>query len=391
MNDIFIYLTFVPLLYFLIFSQSKTETIILIFISTYIISYILAYYLGVRIDVSSENDTETSNYKFILALYVFYTGYFLQKHFFRSKNFKIYKVQENKNLTFYLNILLITLFLIELSLTSFDIFATNKSYSNLTKDTYFFEFINIIYVFYVYNIGNKRSNFFLILVSLHCLLAIVDGHRLMAVTSFFLLFILYIVPKISKSKMIIYLFLGFVLLEGVSMLRSGNDVSFSAWLSSSNREESFSSHQGSVIYSTLSIMEFSERYDVLDKIIMSSEYTLSLFFSSRWLPDELIFSKALSKVTFRPGGGLIIGFAYAFFGYIGVFITGYFISSVLNWGRYFDKNLLVPPFIYLIIIMIPRYFSYTPLHIFKTILFTFLLYYLLYRSNVTKNNKKQFD
>jgi hypothetical protein len=183
-------------------------------------------------------------------------------------------------------------------------------------------------------------------------------------------------PHISTKKVVIYLFSAFILLEGVSLLRS--NVSPEDAQSASLREDSFSTHQGSVVYSTLTIINFSERYNVVENIIMSSQYTLSLLFSERWLPKHLIHSKELSKYTFRPGGGLIIGFAYAFFGYFGVIASGYFISYVSSWGRYINNNLLAPPYAYLLIIMIPRYFAYTPLHIFKTILFSIIIYYIFY-------------
>jgi len=375
-DEFYIYFLIIPLIFFLIYSKSKLEFIILLFISTYILTYIIAYYLGIRVDVSSTNDNSNSNSIFVSAVYVFYLGYLFQK-FFRSKKFIIYKNNENKGLTFLLNCLLVILLLVELSLTSFDIFKDARIYSNLTKDTYIFEFINIIYVFYYFNLNNKKSRIFIFFVLSHVMLSIFDGHRLMALSSGFLLFIIYILPHISIRKTVLYLFSALILLEGISLMRS--NISTEDAQSVALREDSFSTHQGSVIYSTLTIIDFSERYDVLEKIIMSSQYTLSLFFSEKWLPNNLIFSKALSKHTYRPGGGLIIGFAYAFFGYLGVFVCGYFVSYVSSWGRYINKNLLIPPYAYLMIIMIPRYFSYTPLHIFKTILFTTIIYYVFYR------------
>jgi len=376
MIDYTIYGLLLLLAYVFILSQSKIETILLFFISLYIVIFTVSFLLDIRLSIFLENDTDENILIFISLLYLFFAGYICQR-LFRSKYIKKYQIYQIKNLTYIYDILIILLLLLELYLTDFGILKS--TYGNDTKDSYFLDFINILFVLYIYN--NKEYNKRIyIYMFIHILLAFADGERLMAITTILVLLTLYI-NKIPKSLIPIMIIVGYLFVESISMLRSGHslfDMS-SIWTSGTH----MTNHHGDVLYASLSIIEFSKNLPILDKLLLSSQYTLSLFFSKLWLPSNLIFSDVVKESVRHSGGGMLVTFFYAFFGMTGTFIAGYFTAFSLSWGRYYDLKLKTPPYAYLLIAFFPRNFAYSPIHIFKTILFVFLFYlfikYILFK------------
>jgi hypothetical protein len=367
MIDYAIYGLIALLFYVFVLSQSKIETIMLFFISLYIIIFAVAFLLDIRLSIFLENDTDDNILILISLLYLFFAGYIFQR-FLRSKNIKIYKIYKIKHLTYIYDFLIISLLLLELYLTDFGILKA--TYGNDTKDSYFLDFINILFALYIYN-DKKYNNRIYIYMFIHIFLAFADGERLMAITTILILLMLYInrIPKLLIPIMIVA---GYLFVESISMLRSGHslfDMS-SIWASGTH----MTNHHGDVLYASLSIIEFSKNLPISDKLLLSSQYTLAFFFSKLWLPDNLIFSEVVKESVRHSGGGMLIAFFYAFFGAVGAFVAGYFIAFSLSWGRYYDLKLVTPPYAYLLIAFLPRNFAYSPIHIFKTILFVFLFY-----------------
>lgn len=381
LDQFYVYIMLLPLVFFILKAESKIELFMLYFISTYIISYVIAYWLNIRVDVSSLNDTNENNLIFINLVYLFYVGYFIQK-IQRRKSIKNFNFIKIKGVIYIYDTIIITLLLVEFYLTDFSLLYNLGNYGSDVKDTYIFEYLNIVFVFYLAN--NKRLNKKLtIYILLHSFFAISDGNRLMAVGSLLIIFIQY-VKYIPKKTILPSILLSFAFLQLIGIYRSG--LPLHEFKDNFLRDTSFNSHQGSVIYSTLSIIDFGKSMDLFDKILMSSRYTLSLFLSQFWLPDSYNFTKVISLYTYRPGGGMLLGFFYAFFGYIGGLISGYIVSYSLSWGRCLDKGLSIPPHAILLIILMPRYFAYTPMHLFKTVLLALVLQ--LFFNTILKTDNK---
>lgn len=363
----FIYFINVILLFLCFRSQSKIELVILIYILLYYVVYSIAHYNNIHIDVSHTNDTEENNFVFILVSYLFLIGYLFQ-FFLRKKEVLDSKFVFSAEKSIYiLDVLIVLLLLYELSLTQFNLLK--GVYGNDTKFTYFFEYINILFAIYAVTLRGIFNKKLVAFILIHITLALFDGHRMMAISSIMMLALwyLYYIPKRLIPIVMIFFISAFLVF---GLMRVGLEVDLISLLGV--RGDSFNNHHGSLIYSCLSIIDFSQATDLYLRFIMSTEYTLSLFGSPYWLPEDLKFTTNMSEYTYRPGGGMLPVFFYSFFGYFGALFSGILISYFLSFGRQLDQRKLVPAFALVALALMPHYFSYTPILIFKAVLATLI-------------------
>lgn len=153
----------------------------------------------------------------------------------------------------------------------------------------------------------------------------------------------------------------------------------------SNSNEVFYSSMRIIYMIEQGILGFSERVQALVGFIES------VFLPYSWLPDIANLSSWKQHSIGSGGGGLISVFAYAMFGWVGIFIIAYLIGKAF---RRFQESKGKPFFTFwavLVLATAPRWFAYYPIALVKMSLFGSILYVVINRLFPSKKNQQMLQ
>jgi hypothetical protein len=336
--------------------KSIQSMALLTFMASYYLVLIFSQIVGAELDVFTTYDTDDSR-AYLLDLM---SGFFVALcfgSFVKIKN-KI-NIEYSAFLADLALCLLLFLIIYEFYLSSFA--GLKGDYSNETKATYFFSYLSVIFAFYLYFAPRVRLVFYLMII-VHMSLCVVNGERLMIITT--LLTILFFVgPQKINLKYCLLGMLFLVVLFFMDDLRSSN-TSNSSDIASKFIFDGAVTHHGSLLYSSLVLLNYGLENPFGIGMESAVSYLLGLD-GSTGVSGMSGFAFSLDVFAKRGGGGLAPSYLVALFG-IGI---GSVLSLVLGFiiGRsmmLFEKG-SCGPVLLLMLGFLPHAFAYTPIHFFK--------------------------
>lgn len=261
--------------------------------------------------------------------------------------------------------LLLVLILWEVQLSDFA--GVSGAYSSDLKPTYFFEYLNIVFGFVFYLVGTTRKLIALLLF--HVTLSILNGERMIAITALFT-FGFSCRPLAFKRIHLLYSFFFVVGLILVDDFRSGERVSAS--LMDRFVFDDKVTHHGSLLYSSLVLIDFSDSGLSLTAFGDAFAFLLGLDGSTK----NSGFAEILSSFSKRGGGGMAPSYFAALFGKsLAPFLTLIIGVLVGRFMRRFEQNQSSPVSV-VYLGFLPHAWGYSPVHFFKGPIITLAIFIL---------------
>jgi hypothetical protein len=235
--------------------------------------------------------------------------------------------------------------------------------------------------------GTLRINKFILIIiaGIYIIESLAFGLRNEFIQLSILLFILYFRESGKSFGYFAFILLGLYFSSLFAAFRS-NPISF---LESSivenlslsnvidNESDNYISHQGDVIHSSSRLINFRDNNITSNGVIYSSA---ALFFSSAIIPQKYLPEQA-NMAAYRKddypagGGGNLFAYFYFWFWYPGVILIASFIGLLIrNYAKYL--NSIYGAYIILVFSTFPRWFSYSPINLFKMCLYTLIIYFI---------------
>lgn len=257
-------------------------------------------------------------------------------------------------------------------------YATGASSSSSLNEYFLIPlFISIIFS----NNSKKRALLIYCVVGFYIIKNLLFGGRIEVVMAALTIFIWKFYHTISIKKIVIYSVIGFYFFAVIGNIRSNPMVIFGPnWtnvfmLSFKSNDLVILSQEGDVLYATNRLVSMANEGIIsLSERIMSFFYfVVSLFTPYSYLPD--IANLSSYKVESYPvgGGGLIFGFFYVYFSYIGVILISYFLTRILNSFIRNNNSFFLKIYSLFVFITLPRWFAYSPVILFKLCLYGTLI------------------
>lgn len=384
------------------FYQTLSVKIVNLFI-LFSFSYIIPifYYSFSNKIITSYNHSNSIELlsKYLLLYNLFFTIIYF---FIYRKYPEKYKIEKKNNfLIFYFNII-ICLLIAFFSKSGENIFSSGgygqseiNNLGGFAIGEYFLIFFLIAFKF---SGKSKTHNKILLSVGfIYILESLAFGLRNELIQLSILIFFLYYKEKGKNSLYILFIVFGLYFSSLFSILRSDPRSFFQNSIVENlsiknlfnNNNDTYISHQGDVVHSSSRLINFRDNNLVSNSIIYSSSL---LFFSSSLIPQKFLPEQA-NMAAYKQdefpvgGGGNIFAYFYFWFSYLGVIFIAIFIGMVL---KYFPKyiNTQYSAYFVLVLVTFPRWFSYTPINLFKLTVYGLIIYFFF--TIIDKEIKKQF-
>jgi len=355
-----------------------------------------AFYNKIITSYSHSNSIELLS-KYLLLFNLFFTiiFYFVKKPLIIFNEIK----KNNNKIVFYINIF-ICLFIAFFSKSGESIFSSGgygqSEINNIGGFAIGEYFLIFFFIAFKYSGYSKFRNFVLISTSLsYILISLAYGLRNELIQLSILMFYLFYKETKKSTLYIIFIISGLYFSSLFSVLRS-DPISFfqnsiienlSIKNIFNDQNEFYISHQGDVVHSSSRLINFRDNNIVNTSTIYSSSI---LFFSSSLIPQKYLpehSNMAAYKQDEYPvgGGGNIFAYFYFWFWYPGVIIIALIIGLIFKYYTKFINTMFSAYFV-IVLVTFPRWFSYSPINLFKMSLYAFIVYFIF--SIIDKEMKK---
>lgn len=333
-----------------------------------------------------------SNSIILLSKYlILYNLFFTIVFYFIYKPLDSYIEIRKKNnfIIFYINIFICLLIAI-FSKSGENIFSSGgygiSEINNLGGFAIGEYFLIFFFIAYKYSGTSKFKSYILLTTSfLYIIISLAYGLRNELIQLSILIFLLYFNDKKRKTLYITFIILGLYFSSLFSILRS-DPISFmqNSFLDNislknifNNENEMYITHQGDVVHSSSRLINFRDNNIVSNSLIYSSSI---LFFSSTIIPQKFLpeqSNMAAYKQDEYPvgGGGNIFAFFYFWFSYPGVIVIACFIGAIFKFAPKYINAKYCTYFI-IILVTFPRWFSYSPINLFKMSVYGLIIYFI---------------
>lgn len=235
--------------------------------------------------------------------------------------------------------------------------------------------------------GNQKIKKYIliILASIYIIESLAFGLRNEFIQLSILLFILYYKENGKSYGYFAFILLGLYFSSIFAVFRS-NPIAF---LQSSitenlalsnvidNENDSYISHQGDVIHSSSRIINFRDNGITSNEVIYSSAafFVLSAVIPQKYLPEEANIAAYKKDEYPAGGGGSLFAYFYFWLWYPGVIIIAIYIGFLIgNYSKYL--NSIFGAYIILVFSTFPRWFSYSPINLFKMCIYSLVIYFI---------------
>jgi len=340
--------------------------------------------------------------KYLLLYNLFFTILF---YFIYKQNTLTTEIRRKNNyLIYYINVF-ICLFIAFFSKSGENIFTSGgyglSEINNLGGFAIGEYFLIFFFVAYKYSGDSKFKSYILLITALlYISVSLAYGLRNELIQIAILIFILYFNNKKRKILYITFIILGLYFSSLFSVLRS-DPISFmqNSFLENmslknifNNENELYITHQGDVVHSSSRLINFRDNKIIDNSIIYSSSI---LFFSSiiipqKYLPEQSNMASYKQDEYPVGGGGNIFAFFYFWFSYPGVIAIACFIGVIFKFYPKYINTIYCSYFI-ITLVTFPRWFSYSPINLFKMAVYGLILYFIFSLiDSLIKNNFKLY-
>lgn len=250
------------------------------------------------------------------------------------------------------------------------------------------EYVIILFlILYIYSNG-KPFYFYLLsgLYILYAAFALLSGGRIEVVLLLLMLFAVRFQYTFSFKSIIILLVFGVWGMSVFGHIRSNPMILFSSnikeilnpFKEQIYQDDCQRSNESDVYWASERILILINEGELTpaDRVEAGIRYLLSPVLPNSASNPLSNLSSYKTNVLGTGGGGLAPIFMFAFWGLAGVVLLGVFIAFMLNA---LTQNISTIKYIYilLLIITVPRWFAYYPLHLIKFCIYGFLVYYII--------------
>jgi hypothetical protein len=235
--------------------------------------------------------------------------------------------------------------------------------------------------------GNHKSkkHILIILASIYIIESLAFGLRNEFIQLSILLFILYYKERGKSHSYFAFILLGLYFSSIFAVFRS-NPVAFlqssiienlSLSIIIDNENDNYISHQGDVIHSSSRIINFRDNGITTSGIIYSSAayFVLSAAIPQKYLPEQTNIAAYKKDEYPAGGGGSLFAYFYFWFWYPGVIIIAIYIGYLISiYSKYL--NSIFGAYIILVFSTFPRWFSYSPINLFKMCIYSLIIYFI---------------
>jgi len=329
------------------------------------------------------NDILYSKVLFILLVFFFFLLLFFKK----PKILILYEKFPNKILNLFSISIMILIILFGIDRSNFSV----QVYSN--RISTFYEYFVLFFIISFITSKGIINKFLLLFL---CLLFITQdfyfGGRISSLQLLFALFYFYS-AKFSLFHLLFFVFFGYFLFDYIQFYRSFYLTPFEYIFSLfQNQPDNYIkiSTFGDVLYSSSAlVMGRDSLYSSYDILSFSTEFVISIFIGGS--VDSNIISFISTDVSPLGGGGFFPVYLYFWFGFFGVFLSSLFVSFLLNYFSINKHNNSMYFYVtkILFISLLPRWFYYSPLNLFRYIFVNFTVFYfflLLFHLVTKKKN-----
>jgi len=253
-----------------------------------------------------------------------------------------------------------------------------SSYEVNTNTSY--EYFIMVFMFaFQYSGGRKVRKFILLILGMvYILQDFYYGGRIASVELLILVALLYFYKRIRYLTLVISLVPTIVLLDVVQFFRAHYTLhGFSLASIFSSAGYSWNTF-GEVLYSSSGLVNTSLFYfDFSEKIHSFFDFIISIFVGGRLpLPLGQIVSYISTHISLVGGGGYFPVYFYFWFGWFGVGLSAVIVSIMLHLRplRHNDFGRLLSV---LFIALVPRWYLYSPLLLFRFVILNFVIAYVL--------------
>lgn len=376
---IFIGLAFTNIL--LIYRCFERKNIILILVFSYMLPYTLIqyyeYFSNIQLSFHQDFNIHSCFYgaSLIHLLFFIVLNYFIKIPKF---SLDISAPLDNKRLFYGTFFIAILAFLLG---KTGDIKLLQGGYgANMhTNILYEYFFVPFILSFYSSGLRKERLKLIYILAFLYIAKNTLYGGRIETLQMGICLLILRFQILLKFKHIIVLLFLGYLFFSMVGFVRAHGLSSIESFAFNVNKGIIIN-QEADVVYSSARFWGMTEK-----RIIDNNErknsfllFILSIITSVSSLPEIANLSSYMQREYSSGGGALISAYFYVFLSYIGVFLIGYYIAKIFSI-KYSGKLHFPQIYYVLALTTVPRWFAYTPLTLFKMVLWgTILIWFSVY-------------
>lgn len=252
--------------------------------------------------------------------------------------------------------------------------------------------IIFILIGYKFSKGIYKREKILIITSLYyCLFSVLMGGRIETLQVILLLsIIIFDLSKLNYSHILPFIFIGFYTMLLLGQIRNNLAQVNPLQVLSSPLEERIIrlegkqiiySHHGDVYYASarmiglIDIGELSTRQRIESFI----GNVFSIFLPSKFLPAHVNLGSYKQYKYGSGGGGLFSIYFFSFLGYLGVILSAFWISYLINQIRK-SQNQFFLLYVVLVLSTYPRWWAYNPITMFKLCFWIIPIYFLLLRT-----------
>jgi hypothetical protein len=374
---------------FLIFKSRKENGILIVFLFVFFSFLQLGpeFLFNVRTTLYSFFYIEYY-YGIVLSILTFYISFLAL--FLKEKQKSLSLIHLNGN-----NSLLFTLLVI--TLISIIIFGVNRGiYSQYTISiNTIYEYFVMIFLFAFYYSNKSKLSTFL-LITLGLVFIIQDfyyGGRISSLQLTILLSILFL-NKLSYRQILLFLFGGYILFNIVEIYRINYEFDFSILVDVFDNlfgnpltdyrlntfSEVFYSSSG-LVFTRLNIFSLLE---IIESFYL---FSISIFLGGENTSGNIVLFIS-QNISSLGGGSYLPAYFYFWFGWLGVFFISLFTAYLLNLNSS-SRNTSYKTLLYILVLsMIPRWFLYSPLILFRYSIVNFsIVYFLLFLGNILTQKK----
>jgi|GEM_PF-6398309 len=246
------------------------------------------------------------------------------------------------------------------------IFTAN--YRDITSERYGFIDYSLIFAMmaFIFGGGKKREKVLIFVCAIYIAINLLYGLRLRSIQMMLLMFILFFERKISPKQTLWISILGLLGSQIFGQLRAAIEIDSLA--------AAFGGVNGIMVTNQGGVFLTANMYIGLiqDGLISSNQRIttfvgniIAIVYSQNSLPDDYNIARLAANHFSIPGGGLISGYMYAWGGVLGL-VAGTLCITVI-YLRAYSRKCSEYFLVYGVLIMsiIPRWFAYSPLHLFK--------------------------
>lgn len=253
--------------------------------------------------------------------------------------------------------------------------------STSSLNEYFFIFF--ISAFYYCGAYKSRKLLLYLLSFCYCMKNLLFGGRIETVMMGFCLLTLVFQYKYKIRTFVLgLLFLSFLMIAWGSIRQNPTIFFADDWVSLLFSKDDVSiviSQEGDVNYGSFRMVGLAEEgiLSVQERLKAFGYFFISIFVPYSQLPSSANLSANLQNLYPSGGGGLISGYFYVYFSYIGVALIAFWLAKILSKVAKLHGSSIIYIYTIYAITTFPRWFAYNPIVLFKLtfwgVLFTSLM------------------